>query len=185
MQTPIPLLHYHTAAPRLETDRLLLRGCQATDLPAFAAMWAEPDFYRYLGGQPLAEEDVWTKLQRTAGHWPLMGFGYWAVEEKATGHFLGLIGFSDFHRAMEPSIQGVPEIGWVLAPHSHGKGYATEAIRAVLAWGDEQFGRARTVCIIDPQNQASLRVAEKCGYRLIGEAIYKEQPILLLERAAG
>jgi len=182
MQSTLTIRPPHLTAPRLETARLVLRGCQLPDLEAFVAMWSEPDFYRFLGGKPQTEEDVWSRLLRNVGHWPLMGYGYWAVEEKATGRFLGLVGFSDFKRVIEPSIKGIPEIGWVLAPQVHGRGYATEAVGAALAWGDAHFTPTRTVCIIDLGNAASLRVAEKFGYRLLVQATYKEQPILLLER---
>ena len=68
-------------------------------------------------------------MLRYAGHWQWMGFGFWALEEKSTGAFAGELGFAEFKRELEPSIQGIPEIGWVLAPHAHGKGYATEAVR--------------------------------------------------------
>ncbi|GAA3994431.1 GNAT family N-acetyltransferase [Hymenobacter fastidiosus] len=182
MQPVLPHLPYTGTVPILETERLTLRGCQPADFAPFMAMWSEPDFYRFLGQKPLSEEDAWTKMLRTAGHWPLMGFGYWAVEENATGRFLGMVGFSDFKRAIEPSVKGLPEIGWVLAPRAHGQGYATEAVRAALAWGDTHFPPLRTVCIIGPDNRASLRVAEKCGYRLYARTIYKEEPVLLLAR---
>jgi RimJ/RimL family protein N-acetyltransferase len=182
MQSAVTPAPHFSAAPRLETERLILRANLPDDLTPFMAMWAEPDFHRHLGGQPITEEEAWTKLLRNAGLWPILGFGYWAVEEQATGRFIGHVGFADFQRAIEPSLKGIPEIGWVLAPAVHGRGYATEAVRAVLAWGDAQFSSRRTVCIIDPANTASLRVAEKCGYHYVAETRYKEHPILLLER---
>ena len=71
----------------------------------------------------------------------------------------------------EPAIlvaEGLPELGWVLATRVHGKGYATEAVRAAIAWGDANIrssgsGLGRTVCIIHPEHARSIRVAEKCG----------------------
>lgn len=168
--------------PVLETKHLLLREYRLEDMPAFVAMWSEDEFFRYLGGQPLSEEEVWTKMLRQAGHWQLMGYGYWAVEEKATQQFVGTVGFSDFKRSLVPSIKGVPEIGWVLAPNVHGKGYATQAAQAALAWGDVQFQQARTVCLIHPENVPSLRVAHKCGYREYHRTCYKQEPVVLLER---
>jgi len=62
-------------------------------------------------------------------------------------------------------------------------GYATEAMTAVLAWAGP--AHPRTVCIIDPDNFASLRVAAKLGYREIGRADYKAQPIVVFERAGA
>ena len=76
------------------------------------------------------------------GHWSLMSFGYWALEEKETGRFIGELGFADFKRDIEPSLKGIPELGWALASPAHGKGYATEALRVVGAWGDARFGAA-------------------------------------------
>lgn len=171
-----------TQAPVLETARLLLRDHRPDDLPEYAALWTEPGFYRYLGGKPLAEEDVWRKMLAQQGHWFLMGYGYWAVEEKATGRFVGCVGFSDFNRQLTPSIKGIPEIGWVLAPRLHGQGYATEAIQAVLAWGEQHFQSRQTVCIIDPENVASLGVARKFGYQELARTTYRDQPIVVLSR---
>src|ERR1700683_3795866 len=116
--------------PVLETERLKLRGPPLDDFPKFAAMWADPNVCRYIGGKPLNEEESWTKFLRYAGHWSLLGFGYWAVQEKSSGNFVGEIGFADYKRELEPSLKGEPEIGWVLASAAHGKGYATEAVRA-------------------------------------------------------
>lgn len=171
--------------PTLDTARLRLRGHYASDLAAFAAMWQQPQFYQYLGGQPLPEDEAWTRLLRHAGLWELVGYGYWAVEEKATGHFIGAVGFGEWQRALEPSLKGWPEIGWVLAPHTHGRGYATEAAQAALAWGDAHFTQPRTVCIIDPSNAPSLGLAAKLGYHDFGHTLFKGKPIVLLERFAG
>ena len=168
--------------PVLETERLRLRGHGIGDLADCAAMWADPEVIRYTTRKPLTEEESWTRLLRYVGHWALMGFGYWVVEEKATGRFAGEIGFADFKRDIEPSLKGVPEIGWALASQAHGKGYATEAVRAAVAWGDANFGVARTACLIDPENLASVRVAEKCGYRELQRTAYKERPILMFGR---
>jgi RimJ/RimL family protein N-acetyltransferase len=121
-------------------------------------------------------------LLRYVGHWALLGFGYWVVEEKTTGSFIGEIGFADYKRDIEPSLQGLPEIGWIFATQFHGQGYATEAVRAAVAWGDQHFGAGQTACIIDPENMASSRVAEKCGYRKSQLASYKGRPTLLFVR---
>jgi len=171
--------------PTLETERLKLRGHRLDDFPHCAAMWADPNVTRYIGGKPLTEEEAWTKFLRYAGHWLLLGFGYWVAEEKATGNFAGELGFADYKRDLEPSLKGVPEIGWVLASHAHGKGYATEAVRAIVAWGDAHFLSARTACIIAPENLASIRVAVKCGYRQLQLATYKGKPTMMYVREAG
>ncbi len=173
----------HTAeVPVLETARLKLRGHRLNDFTQCAAMWADPQVTQYIGGKPLTEEEAWTKFLRYVGHWRLLGFGYWAVEEKATGSFVGELGFADYKRDLQPSLNGTPEIGWVLASPAHGKGYATEAVRAAVAWGDAHFQSARTACIIAPENLASIRVAEKCGYCRPQPANYKGKPTLLFVR---
>ena len=119
------------------------------------------------------------------GHWSLLEFGYWVAEEKATGRFVGEIGFADYKRDLEPSLKGVPEIGWVLAAQAQGRGYATEAVRAAVAWGDARFCSARTACIIAPENLASVRVAVKCGYRDFALATYKGHPTVMYIREPG
>ena len=75
-----------------------------------------------------------------------------------------------------------PEIGWALLPSAHGKGLATEGVRAVVAWGDVHFGPRHTVCLISPENAASIRVADKCGYREYARTSYKGSPTVLFER---
>ena len=168
--------------PPLETERLTLRGHRREDFAACAALWADPIVTRYIGGKPFTPQEAWSKMLRYVGHWPLMGFGYWAVEERATSRFLGEVGFADFKREIQPSIENVPELGWALTSISHGKGYATEALQAAIAWGDQHFANRRTVCLIDPENAASLRVAQKCGYLEILRTSYSGHPTILFER---
>ncbi|WP_201979637.1 GNAT family N-acetyltransferase [Hymenobacter rubidus] len=169
-------------APVLETSRLRLRGFRADDFEAWFAMSRLPAYHRYFGPEPMPREEVWKLLLRSAGHWVIMGFGFWAVEEKASGRFVGGIGFLSLHRDLEPPLGNAPEIGWVLDPAIHGLGYATEGVAAVLAWGRQHFGPVRTVCIIHPDNVPSLRVAAKFGYHEYARTTYHGAPIVLLER---
>ena len=178
----MPPPHKHGEAPILETERLKLRSHRADDLPDCAAMWANAEVTRHIGGKPFSEQQAWSKLLNYLGHWRLMGFGYWAVEERSTGRFIGELGFADFKREIAPSIKGVPELGWALAPRAHGKGYATEALRAAISWGDQNFQSARTVCIIDPANLASIRVAQKCGYQELQHTTYNGDPTIMFSR---
>lgn len=171
--------------PVLETERLKLRGHRADDLAHCAAMWSDPVVIRYTTGKPLTEEESWRRILSYAGHWALMGYGYWVAEEKLTGRFVGDVGFADFKRDIDPSLKGVPESGWVLAPHAHGNGYATEAVRAILTWGDAHFGLPRTACIIQPENTASIRVAKKCGYRELTRTNYKDHEVVMFVRESA
>ena len=168
--------------PVLETARLRLRGHRIDDFADCAAMWADPNVTRHIRDVPFTEEETWTRLLRFIGHWALLGFGYWAVLEKFHGRFLGEVGFADYRRDLKPSLKGVPEIGWVFASHAHGLGYATEAVGAVIGWGDAHFGPVQTACIIAPENIASIRVASKCGYREIRRTTYHGQPTLMFAR---
>jgi len=167
--------------PVIETERLRLREHRAGDFEDDVAMWADPLVVRHISGKPSTETETWARILCYRGLWTLLGFGYWAVEERASGKFVGDVGFADFKRSFEPSIRGLPEIGWVLASQMHGKGYATEAARAALAWGDAHFN-TRTVCLIAPENAGSIRVAEKCGYREIARPTFKGEPAILLAR---
>lgn len=168
--------------PVIETARLRLRAYQAADLPAFLAMWQEPQFYQHLTGQPATENEVWTKLLRDTGLWAVCGYGYWAIEEKATGEFVGAVGFANFRRALTPALGDYPEAGWVLAPRVHGQGYGVEALAAALAWGDAHLAQPRTVCIISLANERSRHLAAKLGYREYGRTEFSGTPIAMLER---
>ena len=168
--------------PIIESERLRLRAHRLADLADCAAMWGDPRVTRHIGGRPFAWDEVWTKILRYAGHWSLLGYGYWVIEDRASGGFLGEAGLADFKRGIGPGFDGAPEIGWVLAPAAQGAGVATEAVRAVLGWADRHVGRTRTVCLIQPGNLGSLRVAEKCGYREFHRTTYKDHPVVLFER---
>jgi RimJ/RimL family protein N-acetyltransferase len=145
-------------------------------------MWSDPEVVRHISGVPSTRQQTWSRILNYAGHWALLGFGYWLIEETETGRFVGEAGFADFKREIAPSMRDVPELGYVLAPSAFGKGYATEAVRAAVAWGDEHFTTMRTVCMIAPENAASIRVAEKCGYRIFERSTYAGEPALFLER---
>lgn len=179
---PTPHFTPLALAPELRTERLLLRAFRLEDLPEYTALHQDPNFYRYLGGKPHSEEDTWRRMLTIIGQWALLGYGYWALEEHATGRFCGTVGLAEYHRDLTPSIADVPEAGWVLAPRLHGQGYAAEAVTAVLAWADAHLAAPRTVCIIDPENAPSLRLAGRFGYREIARPIYHDKPIVLLER---
>ncbi|MHA6204504.1 GNAT family N-acetyltransferase [Dyella soli] len=168
--------------PVIETGRLRLRAHRADDHAACVAIWSDPEVTRYIGGRPFTGEEVWKRLLQYLGLWSLLGYGYWAVEEKHSGRYIGDIGFADFWRDMQPSLEGMLEFGWVLAPHAHGQGYASEAVGAVVAWSEQHLAARRAVCIIAPENLPSIRVAEKAGFRLWLETTYHGSPTLVFSR---
>jgi RimJ/RimL family protein N-acetyltransferase len=147
-------------------------------------MWSDPNVTKFISGRASTEHQTWMRLLSYLGHWALMGFGYWAIEEKASGDFVGEVGFMDFKREIAASMQGKPELGFALASRFHGKGYATEAVRAALAWADAHLPHRATVCLVMPENAASLRVVRKCGYEVLEQGVYNEQPVLFLARNA-
>jgi RimJ/RimL family protein N-acetyltransferase len=167
----------------LETERLTLRGHRVEDFSACAAMWADPIVTRFISGKPQTSEEAWHRMLRYAGHWALMGFGYWVIEEKTTGAFLGEAGFADFKRNIEPPIVDTPEAGWIFSPAAHGKGFATEAVQAIHDWGRTHFEARRSACIIHPENSASLRLAQKIGYSETLQTTYRNSPMVLLHRS--
>ncbi|HEX7758280.1 MAG TPA: GNAT family N-acetyltransferase [Caulobacteraceae bacterium] len=171
-----------TAVPVLETDRLRLRAHTLADFADLAALWGDEDVVRHIGGRASTPDESWGRLQRYLGHWALLGYGFWAVEEKASGRYAGDLGLADFRRGLDHPFNDAPEVGWALAPWSHGRGYASEALAAALAWGEARFGSPRAWCIIDPGNAPSIRVAQKAGFRRYGETVYREDTVVVYER---
>ena len=165
--------------PILESQRLRLRGQTFDDFADTSALWSDALVTQFTTGKPLTREESWTRFLRYVGHWALLGFGYWIVEEKSTGQFVGEVGFGNFKRDLDPPLGTIPELGWVLAPAHHGKGYATEAAAAALAWGRTHFQQSQFACLIHPDHRASIRVAAKCGFREVRRANYKGRPTIV------
>ncbi|WP_407569389.1 GNAT family N-acetyltransferase [Deinococcus altitudinis] len=169
----------------LHTERLSLRPHTLDDFADSVALWGDPEVTRFIGGRPFTAEEVWGRLLRYAGHWTLLGSGFWVVRERASGAFVGEVGLQDAHRDIVPPLGapelGAPELGWVLSPAQQGKGYATEAVRAAQAWAGARLGAERLVCIIAPDNAASLRVADRCGFRETGRPVYHGETVVRLE----
>ncbi len=168
--------------PTLTTARLTMTPPQLADFEDSAAMWADPVVIRYFGRDAFTEEESWTRLLRARGLWEVLGFGYWAVRETATGRYVGEVGFADLHRDLQPSLGGLPEMGWVLAAWAHGQGFGTEAVRAGLAWIDEVMAPPVIPCIIDVENTPSIALATKVGFTLKTHTHFKGAPIVVMER---
>jgi RimJ/RimL family protein N-acetyltransferase len=171
-----------TSAPTLETPRLILRSHQRGDYDALHAVWSDPQVTRFIGGRASLAQDSWFRLMRYLGHWPLMGYGYFAAVEKESGLYIGDMGIANHKRGLHPDFDEAPETGWVLSPSAFGKGYATEGMMAVLNWFHETHGQKRTVCMIETPHTASHNVATKIGYVPFTEILIGNDPVTLLER---
>jgi RimJ/RimL family protein N-acetyltransferase len=169
-------------APVVETTRLKLRGHRAEDLAACLPLWNDPIVTRFIGGRPYTQEEVWQRVQRYAGSWVLLGHGFWVIEEKAGGRLVGEIGIMDARREMDPPFGDDRELGWALLPEVHGKGYASEALAAVLDWERGAFNAPCLVALIDPDNASSIKLAEKYGFRERVRSVYKSVPTIQFER---
>jgi RimJ/RimL family protein N-acetyltransferase len=168
--------------PEIETARLILRGYVAEDFEPYAAMWADEDVVRFIGGKVSSREQSWQRFLARKGGWGEMGFGFFAVIEKATGQLVGEAGFHEARRMIAPPLEGTLEAGWALMPSAQGWGYATEAMQAAIGWAEAKFAGQRMTCLIDPDNQASLRVAGKLGFKEFARTDYGGAKVVLLER---
>lgn len=171
--------------PTLETERLILRPHRLADFEAYAEMWADPDVVRFIGGKPFDRESSWSRFLRHFGVWQLLGFGFFAIEEKETGSFVGEAGFHDLRRNIEPSLEGTLEAGWALASGGQGWGYATEAMGAAIGWAAGAFPGRPMTCIINPDNLPSVRVAGRLGFAERARTSYFDSPVVIFERRAG
>lgn len=145
-------------------------------------MLKEDGVIRYTSRLPSSESESWDRLIRYRGFWELLGFGYWILRKRETGDFVGVVGFGEARRGVSPSLDGLPEAGWLLTSRCQGKGYGNEAIAAACAWLDRETSFECTRCMIDPENLASLKVAARNGFVLLASSIFRGEPVQILER---
>ncbi|BDH45467.1 N-acetyltransferase [Salmonella enterica subsp. enterica serovar Choleraesuis] len=153
----------NSAAPDLITDRLYLRHFSADDYPALVACWQDPGVVRFIGGQPQNAEMTWGRLLRYLGHWMMEGYGYWAVFDKASDSFVGAVGLQSMRREVDPPLL-LPEAGWTILPEWQGRGYAREAMTAVIEWASLHLPGA-LCCIINAENAPSIALARRLGFK--------------------
>ena len=153
---PVPTTPALTGTPVLDTARLILRAPELRDFDAYGAFMASPR--SVLVGGPLSREMAWRFFGHHVGHWALRGYGTFFMEPKGGGDAIGMV------MAWHPEGHPEREIGWCLfTDAAAGQGHATEAARAVLA---HLFGTLHwdtVVSYIAPENDASLRMAERLG----------------------
>ena len=169
-------------APRIETERLILRAFGAGDLDAHAATLGDDEVMRHIGGNAIGREDAWRRLLMGVGMWSLIGMGPWAVELKSDGRMIGHCGFFQFNREMTPLILGEPEMGWIFDRSVHGQGIAFEACSAALDWAESKIAAESYPAIIDLENTASMKLAERLGFERQADATYRDAPIALFRR---
>jgi [ribosomal protein S5]-alanine N-acetyltransferase len=163
----------------LRTGRLLLRPLEATDLDAMRLVFEDEHVSRYIGdGSVWSEAAVVLWLSRSRAQLAAQGFASLAAVEVATGRTIGEAGLI--------LLEGGPQVELTLtfARDAWGHGYATEAARAVLAWGFQSLGLKRIVAVVHPQNAASLRVIAKLGMRALGTDVHYGVALLEFELTA-
>lgn len=142
-------------APEIATERLRLRAHRFSDFAALEALF-KTDRSKYMGG-PLPRAKVWEMFSDSVGQWPLIGMGTWGVDRLSDGETVGEVNIC------RPAHFPEPEIGWTLLQGFEGQGYATEGARAALKFATETYYLTSLVSYIDPDNNASIRVAERLG----------------------
>lgn len=167
----------------LRTDRLTLAPTAVSDLPDLLALWSDETFTRHIMGRGLSEEEVWFRLLRDLGHWRAKGHGNWTARD-AAGAYVGSVGVLDYRRDLQPAFDA-PELGWGVSPAFQGRGFASEMVRAALAWTDAHRPEPRTVCMISPDNAPSLRLAAAVGFAPYAETTYKGSAVRLFQRPRG
>lgn len=168
--------------PQVETRRLVLRPMQMDDFSDYARIMADPRMWVYSDRGPMTGEESWTRFLRQLGHWQAMGYGAFAVTDRSTGRFVGEVGFSQFNRNLGGHFDWAPEASWMIDPDCHGDGLASEALAGAVTWQERQIGSTRTVCIVHSRNLASLRVAEKLGFRAFKRSEFRGYPAVFFER---
>lgn len=175
-----------TEAPFLVTERLELWLPRASDIQPMFEIVSQPETHRFLGPAPTMT-DHFMRFTRNAGSWHLYGYGVLMVRQRANekgehGALLGNCGIFHSWRGLGADFDNQAEAGWILSTAATGQGYAKEAMLAIYAWFDAAHGPRRTVCMIDPGNTASLRLAATLGFTAMRDSHFAGDPIRLLER---
>jgi RimJ/RimL family protein N-acetyltransferase len=171
-------------APLLETERLLLRPWRKEDFRPYHELLQHPEVHRHFGPKPMALEECWRRLMASVGGWQLNGFGTWAVERKADHKLIGNVGIFTAWRDLEPEFGEEPEMGWIFAAETHGKGMASEACHAAIGWIEANLRPTPIWAIIAPTNESSMKLAGKLGFERLHETLYNDDPTIVLKRPA-
>jgi RimJ/RimL family protein N-acetyltransferase len=142
--------------PVLETTRLRLRVPEERDFEGFKALMSDEIASRHIGGVQ-NEFATWRALASVIGHWQMRGYGFFTVEERETGQWVGRIG------PWYPHGWSQPEIGWSILREHWGKGYAPEAAAACMDFAFDRLGWEEVIHLIAAENVNSQGVAKKLG----------------------
>ncbi|GAA2606293.1 GNAT family N-acetyltransferase [Actinomadura fulvescens] len=174
------MIHILEIMSILETERLILRPLAGTDFDDYAAMLADPEVVDGLA-EPVgtSPDDAWRSLATFIGHREIRGFSHWAVVERSTGRFAGRAGPWRPH--------GFPGlgVGWCLAREHWGKGYATEAARAAVAYCFSDLDVDEVISVIVPGNARSIAVAERIGHRHLRDTEYRGKTVHIYGQQRG
>jgi len=148
----------------IETERLILREIDPDrDFEPWAKAMADADTVRYLGTRPMNRAEAWRNMAVVMGHRAIRGYGFFSVEHKATGAWVGRVG------PWYPEGWPAPEVGWTLSPDFRGKGYATEAARASIDYAFRELGWRQVIHVILEGNEPSIALAKRVGSALVKE----------------
>jgi RimJ/RimL family protein N-acetyltransferase len=165
----------------LATGRLTLVPHRPDHFDAYAEFWSRDPGHFLRSLAPMHRSDAWTRLLRHYGHWTAFGWGPFLCFD-ANDVLVAEAGYADFRRGVGGHFDGVPEGMWKVDLAVQGRGYASEAMAAITAWFDATHTPARTVCMIEPANEPSIRVARRIGFSAFAETSYREAPVTLFER---
>ncbi len=150
-----------TPGPRIETERLILRPTAAGDFEGWAALMADEENAKHIGG-PQPRSVAWRGFLSMAGSWAILGYGMFSVIEKASGRWIGRLG------PWYPEGWPGTEVGWGIVRDAWGHGYAPEGAAAAMDWAFDTLGWETIIHSIAPDNLASQAVARKLGSTRLG-----------------
>lgn len=146
----------------IETERLILREVDPErDFESLARTLADEDTVRYLGIKPMNRSDAWRSMALVMGHWAIRGYGFFSLEHKETGQWVGRVG------PWYPEGWPEPEVGWTISPEFLRQGYAFEAANACIDYAFNTLGWSRVIHVILEGNLPSIALARKLGSALL------------------
>jgi RimJ/RimL family protein N-acetyltransferase len=168
----------------IETERLILRQIDPErDFEPWAKAMANENTVRYLGTKPMSRAEAWRSMAMAIGHWSIRGYGFFSLQHKVSGDWIGRVG------PWYPEGWPAPEVGWTISPDHLRQGYATEAAFAAVRYALETLHWPQVIHVIMEGNEASFAVARKIGSTLVREQQglpgVTEEKVLIFGQSAG